>query len=162
VTQSAWPPSARRCGASGADESCRSPPPSRRRIFIFDLFADPLDDRRERLLCAKAWTLIKDRLYIVKPPERLHFQRIAVIEQCQIGDPALRQSVPQHLALVACADQFETSSEQILQQVGRRSGGSNVRERVFDFELVVRQRAFDDEFLALLYKTHSDAQTSPG
>src|SRR6266508_7057412 len=76
----------------------------RRRIFIFDLFADPLDDRRERLLYAKARTLIKDRLYIVKPPERLHFQRIAVIEQCQIGDPALRQSVAQHPALVACAD----------------------------------------------------------
>src|SRR6266542_6005698 len=34
----------------------------RRRIFIFDLFADPLDDRRERLPCANARTLIKNRL----------------------------------------------------------------------------------------------------
>ena len=130
-----------------------------RRIFIFDLFADPLDDRRERLLNAKARTLIKDRLYIVKPPERLHFQRIAVIEQCQIGDPALRQSVPQHPALVAGTEQFETPSEQILQQIGHRSGGTNVGERVFDFELIVWQGAFDDEFAALLYKTHSDTQT---
>jgi hypothetical protein len=31
--------------------------------------------------------------------------------------------------------------------------------RVFDFELIVRQRAFNDEFAAPLHKTHSDTQT---